>query len=147
MAQVPQKCSIVNASRWWYKLHSSFWGFKMRGRSGYVIDNNPDYYNNNRNITWSQAWLRGHDEPGQISTHPVQQNIFSARSQEHIVSCPVDAPSWWKPVFHKKNLASCFIEHFTELKVIVERKKKKFNRLWRIHSIHRWLQARKGNII
>lgn len=82
-----------------------FWGFK----SAYVTHNNPDYCNNIRNIIWSQAWLRGHDGPGQICTHPVQQNIFSAWSQEHIVSCPGDAASRWMPVFHKP----CFLFYRT----------------------------------
>lgn len=94
--------------------------FTMWGRSGYVTHNNPDYYNNIRDITWSQAWLRGHDGPGQICTHPGQQNIFSARWREHIVSCPVDAANLWKPNFPQTNL---FYRTFYNLEVFAQEKK------------------------
>lgn len=32
-----------------------------------------------------------HDKLGQISSHQVKQNIFSAQSKEHIASCPGDS--------------------------------------------------------
>lgn len=74
-------------------------------KPGIVKHNNADYYNNTRHCTWPRMWIKWHDRLGQISSHRVKQNIFSAQSQGHAASCPGDSVTQWLCVFHKP----CFL--------------------------------------